>query len=902
MPSTTVEPMSRSTRAPAGSAVGIVNRFGYNATNVMPIKRPATAPARGKSAQAPAEPASAKGAVEPDVPSETAAILAERPVERRRSGGSGTSRRRRSSVRTPLKSGTLLAVDENGQLPEGIDSPPPTPINISSLVAEVFETEVTEANALMSQRVRAKKFDYKGIIQQQSEIIVNLKRSLQAMCDKSAEARDKSLSAQEVANSKVQSLALEKKPLREQIIGLSTQLESLRDLHSETAAARSDLQARHEALTTVSESDRAALEAAAARVELTEEELTAEKERADDAETRFDRMAIELEDAEKHISALAEKLRVSGIEHEKQLDILRESSDRRSVKQAVEHETIETELRTGRDAAVAALQAATDELRVAVAERAELRARVLQLDESTERLEAECSRTSEALATVRVELSKKEADLSESLRNISRMQTEAIERQAELRDEKKELADRLDRAIERAERGEEGAARAARELLVLEAELRTVDSSDAHARQALARADGALLEAQEGLCVAQSELTILKQEHGKVLAAERAASAANEASTCELAVALGREEAMRAELDRVKTSAHDVEVEFRTYKAHCGSSNMEQMGALVQLQRQCEALNARFEETRGQLGVREGETHVLQAEVAARAQYVAELEAKLRDAEETRRKLHNTVQELKGNIRVFCRVRPTTAEDGICLDLKPDGTSVNIATVSAGEKCARESAHAFTFDKVFSAASSQADVFGEVSSLVQSALDGYKVCIFAYGQTGSGKTFTMQGTSDPTNCGIVPRSLKQIFMATTAAKDKGWTYALHASFIEVYNENVRDLLAPPGAVAGSHSIVHDEAFGTVVTDVTRIEVTAEAQVDELARAAARQRSVSATDMNSVSSRSHAIFMLYLTGERRAPDRPTAASPLRLCRIFATPSRSQRGAPRAKASR
>ncbi|KAJ1616425.1 P-loop containing nucleoside triphosphate hydrolase protein [Pavlovales sp. CCMP2436] len=289
------------------------------------------------------------------------------------------------------------------------------------------------------------------------------------------------------------------------------------------------------------------------------------------------------------------------------------------------------------------------------------------------------------------------------------------------------------------------------------------------------------------------------------------------------------------------------------------------MGALVKLQRECEALNARFEDARGQLGVREGDNADLQAEVAMRASYVQELEAKLHDAEETRRRLHNTVQELKGNIRVFCRVRPPNDEGASCLDLKPDGESVGIATVSAGEKSARESAHLFSFDKVFAPGTAQANVFGEVSSLVQSALDGYKVCIFAYGQTGSGKTFTMQGTSDAQNCGIVPRSLKQIFKATADAKAKGWTYSLNASFIEVYNENVRDLLAPPGAPAANHTIVHDEAFGTVVTETTRIAVTCEAQVDELAHMAARQRSVGKTDMNSVSSRSHAIFMLYLTG-------------------------------------
>ena len=68
----------------------------------------------------------------------------------------------------------------------------------------------------------------------------------------------------------------------------------------------------------------------------------------------------------------------------------------------------------------------------------------------------------------------------------------------------------------------------------------------------------------------------------------------------------------------------------------------------------------------------------------------------------------------------------------------------------------------FNFDKIFRPQTAQAVVFEEVEGLVQSALDGYKVCIFAYGQTGTGKTFTMQGTKEPEQWGLIPRSLAKI--------------------------------------------------------------------------------------------------------------------------------------------
>ena len=881
--------------------LGVANRFGFRDASGVPTKRAARAPARAPAA------AAAKGANDQanaaiDAPlDEPAALLA--PIaaapqggagapddgaiagssERRRSGVGLVIRRRRSSVRTPLRPGDLITVDENGQLPAGIDSPPPTPIDIASSVANAFRSEVDEANVLVGHKVRAKKFDYKGIIQQQSELIVQLKRCLSTMVEKSSEAREKSLAAQELANSKVQSLALAKKPMREQIAGLSAQLESLKGVHTETASARAELQARYDALVVISDSDKAALHAAAARVELTEDELAAEKERAGGAEKALAAVRRQLDTTEKQVSELAEKLRVSGVEHEKQLDTLRESIERRTDRQRTEHDAIASELRARGESAASEAQRLAADLSECAAERDELRTRAGALADARTRLEAETADATSALRTTRAELAKKEADLSESLRNISRMQTEAIERQAELRDEKKELAERLERASERAERLDDASARGAKECALLEAELRAVDASDARATRALAEAEAARLEAMELLLSAQSELTTLRQGHAQLDARARDAVAERDGARAQLASSSEREAALRAELSTRLSEARDLEVEFRTYKAHCGSSNMEQMGALVRLQRECEALNARFEETRGQLGVREGETQSLQAEVANRARYVAELESKLLDAEETRRKLHNTVQELKGNIRVFCRVRPpngATATDD-CLALRPDGESVHLTTVSAGEKSARESSHHFSFDKVFAPGAPQSDVFGEVSALVQSALDGYKVCIFAYGQTGSGKTFTMQGTADERNCGIVPRSLKQIFQATAAARHKGWTYDLRASFVEVYNENVRDLLAPPGAPPGTHSIVHDEAFGTVVTDATRLPVTSEAQVDELAHMAARQRSVGKTDMNSVSSRSHAVFMLYLTGARtlrRARTRARGSSP------------------------
>lgn len=137
------------------------------------------------------------------------------------------------------------------------------------------------------------------------------------------------------------------------------------------------------------------------------------------------------------------------------------------------------------------------------------------------------------------------------------------------------------------------------------------------------------------------------------------------------------------------------------------------------------------------------------------------MKTRLRQEETLRRQLHNTVQELKGNIRVFCRIRSIIPSDKMASGkiphlnvlhhrslevhkLNPDMT-LNESSMNAPASGKGPSKFEFTFDRVFGPNSTQQEIFEELSQLVQSALDGYNVCIFAYGQTGSGKTFTMEG-------------------------------------------------------------------------------------------------------------------------------------------------------------
>jgi kinesin family protein C1 len=267
---------------------------------------------------------------------------------------------------------------------------------------------------------------------------------------------------------------------------------------------------------------------------------------------------------------------------------------------------------------------------------------------------------------------------------------------------------------------------------------------------------------------------------------------------------------------------------------------------------------------------------------------------KLLKAEAARRKLHNQLQDLKGNIRVYCRVRPLLATEAAAAPVKlvyPDedeeGQRLQISLPNVGgipslenpDIASQNKIYSFKFDRVFNPRVTNETLFEDVSQLVQSALDGYNVCIFAYGQTGSGKTFTM---SSPTN-GIIPLAIRQIFATAAELTETGWSYEFHGEFLEIYNEKIIDLLGksslslddqdiqsinnPRGSKTSSkYEIRHDPVKrSTKVLGLTSVRLENYSQAARLLQQATRNRSVAATQMNERSSRSHSVFVLRLSG-------------------------------------
>jgi kinesin family protein C2/C3 len=240
------------------------------------------------------------------------------------------------------------------------------------------------------------------------------------------------------------------------------------------------------------------------------------------------------------------------------------------------------------------------------------------------------------------------------------------------------------------------------------------------------------------------------------------------------------------------------------------------------------------------------------------AKYITENSVSIeqyRNEVKLRRKYFNMVQQLKGNIRVYCRVRPLAAdEDEDCVRF-PDENELEFWDAE------RSTFKSFEFERVFLPSSTQEDVFNDVSGLIQSCMDGFNVCMFAYGQTGSGKTFTMEGTPD--HRGVNPRSMQMLF-ERIAQSQKEFSYTISMSMLEIYNESIRDLLALP-ADRGKSLEVRQGPQGNHVPDCRLVTVTSVEAVNELWLEGTRNRSVASTNMNEHSSRSHLIVSVVVEG-------------------------------------
>ena len=268
-----------------------------------------------------------------------------------------------------------------------------------------------------------------------------------------------------------------------------------------------------------------------------------------------------------------------------------------------------------------------------------------------------------------------------------------------------------------------------------------------------------------------------------------------------------------------------------------------------------------------------------------------------------RRKLLNEVETLKGSIRVLCRIRPMSTTEKSnghenAISFPPRNKGALIVKTTKGTTKGKDKF--YEFDTTFEPNSTQEQVAAQVMPLVQSAIDGFNVCIFAYGQTGSGKTFTMTGAdggrlnkTESHLYGITPRSIVELFNISQASGHHEITFFF--SMVELYRGELLDLFREKNNkkkrsnsdsqsknkdkensanTQGNNtkkmkqentklSVKRDPTTGVVkIENVTKVEVDTPEVLHELIRKGNASRHTATTKMNDTSSRSHLVMTIY----------------------------------------
>ncbi|KAH7086883.1 kinesin family protein-like protein [Paraphoma chrysanthemicola] len=249
-----------------------------------------------------------------------------------------------------------------------------------------------------------------------------------------------------------------------------------------------------------------------------------------------------------------------------------------------------------------------------------------------------------------------------------------------------------------------------------------------------------------------------------------------------------------------------------------------------------------------------------------------------------------------GNIKVVVRCRPFNGREidrrAQCIvQMKGDQTIIkppsNVDVKGKAAKAALEGTKTFAFDKSYWSFDKKDPNYAGQDNLhedlgkplLDNAFQGYNNCIFAYGQTGSGKSYSMMGYGQ--EYGIIPKICQDMFeRIKNMQKDKNLSFTVEVSYLEIYNERVRDLLNPSNK--GNLRVREHPSTGPYVEDLAKLVVQSFPEIENLMDEGNKARTVAATNMNETSSRSHAVFTLTLTQKRH--DVETSMSGERVAKI------------------
>uniref|UniRef100_A0A2K5S959 Kinesin-like protein n=2 Tax=Cebidae TaxID=9498 RepID=A0A2K5S959_CEBIM len=215
------------------------------------------------------------------------------------------------------------------------------------------------------------------------------------------------------------------------------------------------------------------------------------------------------------------------------------------------------------------------------------------------------------------------------------------------------------------------------------------------------------------------------------------------------------------------------------------------------------------------------------------------------------------------SVRVVVRCRPMNGKEKAASYDKVVDVDVKLGQVSVKNPkgTAHEMPKTFTFDAVYDWNAKQFELYDETfRPLVDSVLQGFNGTIFAYGQTGTGKTYTMEGIrGDPEKRGVIPNSFDHIF--THISRSQNQQYLVRASYLEIYQEEIRDLLSKDQTKR--LELKERPDTGVYVKDLSSFVTKSVKEIEHVMNVGNQNRSVGATNMNEHSSRSHAIFVITI---------------------------------------
>jgi len=349
----------------------------------------------------------------------------------------------------------------------------------------------------------------------------------------------------------------------------------------------------------------------------------------------------------------------------------------------------------------------------------------------------------------------------------------------------------------------------------------------------------------------------------------------------------------RRVMERIENMMEEKEIfekEISKLKNEIVSKNKEHYDAVGLAEEEKKLLENNLQHAENQLKSVSGEKNNALIRLATSGQRENELFNSLRQSDLVRKELHARVMVLLGNIRVFVRVRPPLSDEleGIncpsgdqlfkfssgsgnlngkksskygCDDPTKNIIEIKEPCKDRGGLNERRKKWTFGFDNVFDPSHSQEDVWEAIEPLIQCAIDGFNVTVFAYGQTGSGKTFTMMGDQEsPVHEGIIFRSIRKLFDAKARIEELSQgeqTITMTVELLEVYNEEVRDLLSPKEVK--TLKISGNRAVGSI-----KMPVDSKVDVLNTLKRAHQRRKVKSTLSNATSSRSHFLFTIEYT--------------------------------------